>query len=742
MRRLTCAILFTAIALTFAAEARGQDTPPNFQEHIQPIIDDYCIGCHRGSRARNGLKLGSMQEVLEGGSSGAAIVPGDAMASLLYQVIAHEREPFMPLDEEKIPAELIERVRAWIDGGAIETAGGQPLAKPKPAIDLAPIEAGAQVASVMPVDLRVEPFWWSEAPAAVIALATAPSAPLIAIGGHKQVCLYHGESFELLGLLDFPEGSIHCLRFSRQGTLLLAGGGRGAKTGRVVGWNVATGERVLEIGDEPDVVLSADISSDHTLLALGGPDGVVRVYTVQTGALLYEITQHTDWVTEVTFSPDGVLLASGDRAGGQFVWEAMTGREFHALAAHRGAVSALDWRRDSMVLLSAGADGVIQLSEMENGSQVRSWSSHGGVLDAAMHADGRIVSAGRDRLSRLWQATGQQVRQYEAMPDLASSIVMTHDGARLIVGDWRGNVTAFTADDGGRAGRLAPNPPTLMQRQVGEREAAIGPAQQRLIAAQQHAGEARQSLDQATATAEQALQQLAEAESVATGLAAQQQDAQAALDGERARAAPIETRLAEAQQSAADSLATQKERAEDAGRAKSELAVAIAEALAAEQALDAATDAQRPGAEERLHLARQLLEGATAVAQRASAQLAEVEVELERWTAQRDHWLATAGPLREAVAGAETALREVNATVDEHQAKLEQLRQASERATGAVTAADERLTQSQAVEDGAREELDAARASHAQAQRDWAVQREAILAARGRVPDPPSPEPG
>src|SRR5690606_21021928 len=112
------------------------------------------------------------------------------------------------------------------------------------------------------------------------------------------------------------------LRFSRNGAILLAAGGRGGHSGFVVLYDVKTGKRLTRIGDELDVVLAADINNSHTLVALGGPQKVVRIYSVETGELVHEIKKHTDWIYALEFSPDGVLLATADRNGGMFVWEA------------------------------------------------------------------------------------------------------------------------------------------------------------------------------------------------------------------------------------------------------------------------------------------------------------------------------------------------------------------------------------------------------------------------------------
>ena len=86
-------------------------------------------------------------------------------------------------------------------------------------------------------------------------------------------------------MLPFPEGTIYVLKFSRNGDLLLAGGGRGGQSGLAVVWDVKTGKRVFEIGKEYDAVLAADISPDHGQVALGGPGKIVRIYNTADGQL-------------------------------------------------------------------------------------------------------------------------------------------------------------------------------------------------------------------------------------------------------------------------------------------------------------------------------------------------------------------------------------------------------------------------------------------------------------------------
>ena len=103
--------------------------------------------------------------------------------------------------------------------------------------------------------------------------------------GTSRSCSTSTTDNHLVGVLPFPEGTIHVLKFSRNGDLLLAGGGRGGQSGLAVVWDVKTGKRVFEIGKEYDAVLAADISPDHGQVALGGPSKIVRVYSTADGQL-------------------------------------------------------------------------------------------------------------------------------------------------------------------------------------------------------------------------------------------------------------------------------------------------------------------------------------------------------------------------------------------------------------------------------------------------------------------------
>jgi WD40 repeat protein/predicted nucleic acid-binding Zn-ribbon protein len=474
--------IFAAALLGVTASVFGADKI-NYQDHALPIFRNSCLGCHNPDKKKGGLDLSSWKSAMAGGSDGVVINPGDPDGSLLYRCVTHTDEPNMPPKGDKLPDAQLNVLKAWILAGALPTASGKPAVSAKPKIDLsfkAPA-AGHRPAGPppMPEGLPLEPFVHARRAGALSALASSPWAPLVALAGQHEVLLYNSQTLALLGVLPYPDGQPQVLRFSAGGNLLLAGGGEGAKSGKVVLWDVASGNHIADIGEEFDAVLAADITPDLSRVALGGPAKLLKIYSTKDGSLIDSIKTHTDWVTAVAYSPDGVLLASGDRAGGLWVWESKTNREFYNLAGHKAAVTSVAFRADSNLLASASEDGTIKLWDMNSGREAKSWQAHaGGVLSVSFGGDGRIVSCGRDRVVRVWNADGSSLKQLDAFNDIALKAVFDSDGSRVIAGDFTGEVRVWTTADGKRAGALDPNPGSLADQiaAVTQRIAELQPA--------------------------------------------------------------------------------------------------------------------------------------------------------------------------------------------------------------------------------------------------------------------------
>jgi hypothetical protein len=615
-----------------------------YDEHVLPFFKGKCIGCHNQDKKRGGLVLNNYTRVMEGGSSGAAVKAGDPDNSLLYKAIAHTSEPFMPPRSPKVPQAMLDLVRKWIAGGAPENAGSKVVVPDKPKVDFTlPSVAKGKPAGPPPMPpktLRLEPVVRAARDTAVTALASSPWAPLLALGGQKQVLLYHSDSLELLGVLPFPEGTPNVLKFSRNGSLLIAGGGQAGKSGRVVVWSVTKGERLMSVGEESDSVLAADVSPDQTRIALGGPGKVVRIYSTRDGKLQHEIRKHTDWVTALEYSPDGVLLATGDRNGGLFVWEAFSAREYFTLKGHTAAISEITWRADSNVVASGSEDGTIRLYEMENGNQIRGWNAHGGVRGVRYGRDGKIISTGRDRVTRLWDGNGTAQRAFEPFPDVGLCCTFSHDGGRVIAGDWTGQVVVWNTADGKRIGTISSNPPgvreqlLLAQKTVTEKQksadtlaATAKASQAAFVKATADLAAAQKAVGDTAAALKVAEQKRAQARAPAA-------NAQAALRAAQAEVKAKET-LSTALAEAAAKVKTEADKARDnsalaaaAKRAQALADQASAETTLARKALVDVSSAART-LESALAQAQQAYNTANAAAQAAPKNVAALQAALK-----------------------------------------------------------------------------------------------------------------
>lgn len=705
-------LLLLAVGATAPA---ADDAPPNFADHVSPVLREHCVSCHRGSRARNGLDLRSVKSILKGGSAGPAVVPGDSSGSLLYQVIAHEAEPFMPPDEDALEPAVAQLVAAWIDGGARadandkgaapEAAAARPVAPPLPS-GKAP----------MPEGLATQPVWWTDRGGAVMAVAASPGAPLAAVAGYRQVSLYGLPGGELLGVLPFEPGQVHSLRFSAGGETLIVGGGRSADSGKAVAFEVATGRAWATVGDEPDVVLDADISVDLQRIAVGGPDRTLRVYGAATGELAFEGGGHTDWVTAVAFSPDGVLVASGDRAGGLFVREAMTGEEFHRLPAVDGGVTSLSWRADSMVLAAAGEGGKVALFEMENGKRIKNFNAGSGVLDLQFGRSGVLATAGRDGRFRVHDGNGKERAKMGPAPAPGVSAAVSGDGRWILGGDSAGQVHLIEVESRKTVATLTPFPATDEARSLEAAQALEAAGAAALLAARERFAEAEAGQ---AGVAEAAGAARREAEEAAARAAESREAEAAAVVALRAaedKAAGFEPVLLELSRALAEADAF----AELAASRKAARELVLAERVAElDLALLRQAEARGPAvaeAEAAAGAARERMEGATALLQLEAGEAARAAVLLEQRGAQYVRWRERAEPR---VAALESARAACGAASERSKAEAQEAQAAAERA--AAASADAEV---------AAAALEAARAALESAERDAKAHGAALNAAR------------
>jgi cytochrome c/WD40 domain-containing protein len=424
----------------------------NFQDDIRPVLQARCMRCHGPDRQRGGLSFASITTLMEGSSSGPVVEPSQPDASRLYRLAAQLEEPTMPPSGDPLEDAQLQLIFDWIMQGALADSSSKPvMAKEESKTESEIFIAAALVDGPPPMPEAPLP-----APSAVTdrgvvarAVATSPRAPLLAVGGVRELLLYDLEQRSVLGALPFDEGYPYAITFSVNGELLLAAGGHEGDTGKAVLWNVRTGARLGTYGEAFDTVLAADISPDHRMVALGGPNKKVRVYATASGEELYELGEHTDWLYSIKFTPDGEVLATADRAGNLFLWQAANGRPVDPLRGHTGAIHDLAYSLDSVLLASAGADGTVQLWDTWTNQRARSFKAHdGAVLSVDFSDAGELVTTGSDGVTKRWDTNGKHLATYTAARDWGYQARFGAQDSVVLAGLWNGEVAIWDVASG------------------------------------------------------------------------------------------------------------------------------------------------------------------------------------------------------------------------------------------------------------------------------------------------------
>lgn len=113
------------IALVLISPASGAEklTPEQirfFETKIRPVLAESCYRCHSAQtkKSRGGLLLDTKAGIRKGGSSGPAVVPGQAEKSLLIQAIRYQNPDLQMPPNGKLPAEAIAALEEWVRSGA------------------------------------------------------------------------------------------------------------------------------------------------------------------------------------------------------------------------------------------------------------------------------------------------------------------------------------------------------------------------------------------------------------------------------------------------------------------------------------------------------------------------------------------------------------------------------------------------------------------------------------------------
>lgn len=116
--------LLTVLFASVSLQAQSDEKPTQLSaeqvkfyiDKVQPILLNNCYACHGpGSGVKGNLFLGNRKDILSGGDSGAAAIPGKADESLIIQAMNYDGYEMPP--KGKLPQDQIDTIAKWINDG-------------------------------------------------------------------------------------------------------------------------------------------------------------------------------------------------------------------------------------------------------------------------------------------------------------------------------------------------------------------------------------------------------------------------------------------------------------------------------------------------------------------------------------------------------------------------------------------------------------------------------------------------
>ena len=398
---------------------------PSYFREIRPVIQRQCQGCHQPNLKSSNLDLTTYEGLKAGGKRGPAL-------GLLVKYLTGEMKPQMPLGLSPLPADQIELVRSWV------AAGGK---------DDTPEEARETMSAGTPIVYSLPPV--------LTALAFSPDGKMLAVSGNREILLHTLDGSappkHLPGLSD----SILSLVFSKDGSLLVAGGGTPARFGEIQFWDLPAGKLRHSVMMTGDTVFGVSLSPDGTRVAAGCTDNTVRIVDTATGKELTKMGAHENWVLGTVFGVDGKRVVSVGRDRSAKLTDAATGAFQENVNLLRGELAAVARHPAKDIVVIGGEDRVAYVYLMDRPKNmkiaddttlVRKLERQNGAIAALAWSPGRqpLAVAGAAPEVNVYNAdTGARVAACKGHTAGIYTVAFSPSGDTLATGGFDGSVRLY-----------------------------------------------------------------------------------------------------------------------------------------------------------------------------------------------------------------------------------------------------------------------------------------------------------
>jgi mono/diheme cytochrome c family protein/roadblock/LC7 domain-containing protein len=390
-RFLAAFLLVSASACDSFLRAADESAVPesvSYHEHIRPLFQAKCQGCHQPAKAKGDYNMTEVTKLIAGGESGAAVVPAKPDESYLIELVTQqpgEDRPEMPPKDEPLTSRELAMVRKWIEQGAKDDT---------------PENARQRYDQQNPPQYAEPPV--------ITSLDFSPDGKLIAVAGFHEVLLHKADGSGLVARLVGLSERIESARFSPDGKRLAVAGGLPGRMGEIQIWDVEKRELILSKPVGYDTAYGASWSPDGKFIAFGLPDNTVRAIDAETGNQTLFMGSHSDWVLDTVWSEKGDHLVSVARDMSAKLTNVPTERFVDNVTsitpgALKGGMNTVVRHPKTDHILVGGSDGVPQIYRMhretarkigDNANLIRKYPAmEGRIWSVAFAPDGKRFAA-------------------------------------------------------------------------------------------------------------------------------------------------------------------------------------------------------------------------------------------------------------------------------------------------------------------------------------------------------------
>uniref|UniRef100_A0A8C9TN00 Apoptotic protease-activating factor 1 n=1 Tax=Scleropages formosus TaxID=113540 RepID=A0A8C9TN00_SCLFO len=295
-----------------------------------------------------------------------------------------------------------------------------------------------------------------------------PNSQLVAVAlSHYAVELWDVEAKKKKADCRGHLSSVHCVRFSPDGALLLSSSSdqtfRLWETEKIHTSSAVSLKRDLDVlFDDRDVIIVAPDNKNKlqvkTPSALHRTHLCVMVLSVQvlelpSGKVLHVLSGHTKTVLHCQFNADGHTLITSSEDATLRVWKWRTG-ECRVLQGHTEQVRRfllLETMFPMPCLLSWSYDGTVKVWDMSTAEKIQDIVCHqGSILSCDASPDGHLfATTSTDKTAKLWSLQSwRKLHELIGHQDCIRSCRFSWNSSRLATGDDYGEIRLWCVLDG------------------------------------------------------------------------------------------------------------------------------------------------------------------------------------------------------------------------------------------------------------------------------------------------------